>query len=480
MKAIFHFFCYYIFMAKQKKKHSTLRFIVGLIVFLTTISILGIYLIKDRLLQVEYAPSSLSLSSDSLNNPYCGWYHTYNYTIKEDSTLDTSLIEAAQVLDAGTQLCLLDVNINAYSNIDITPHAASELKAILSAWSNSGKQIILRIDYGNAATGTLAEPMDISKVYLHMEQLAPIISEYAPLIYSVQGAFIGNNGLYQGSMYNTEENIIDLTKYIGSLLEYGTYLSVTDPNMYMKVNNIKRMPAALTSDNPLQKQNINSMPFRLGISQYNITSDNSQATLSSLAAISTWAPIGGAVGNDSNLYDLTTAITTLQGYHVSYLSADENASVLSQWKNVSYRGDDAFSGITGYDYVTTHLGYRYVVNSTNLSFDPLRDDTGKLNVEFENIGFANTLHNFEVSLVLKNVDTEELIKIPLDTNTSSWYPNQPVSVTADLNLRDYTKGNFNIYVIIIDPTTGSIIKLGNTMPLSTNGYQIATMKCGIS
>ena len=99
---------------------------------------------------MEYAPSSLSLSSDSLNNPYCGWYHTYNYTIKEDSTLDTSLIEAAQALDAGTQLCLLDVNINAYSNIDITPHAASELKAILSAWSNSGKQIILRIDYGNA------------------------------------------------------------------------------------------------------------------------------------------------------------------------------------------------------------------------------------------------------------------------------------------------------------------------------------------
>ena len=466
-------------MAKKNKKSSPLRFIVGLISFLIIVSILGIYLITSRNLVVDYAPGKLARSNESLSNPYCGWYHTYFYKLTEESFFDSNSVKETAKNDNGTSLCLLDININAYANQDISTHALSELDAILSAWSSTEKEIILNINYGDSSKNSLAEPLDVSNVYLHMEQLTPVIKEHANHIYMIQGAFIGDNGLYQNSMYNSENNIVDLTNYLGSLISFNIYQSTTDSAMYMKANQLEGMPSALSADNPISNQNQNNLAFRLGISQNNISATNSQANLDNISSISTWAPVGGSVTNDPALYDLATAISTLKNMHVSYLNADSDAAVLNQWKSLSYQEQDAFEGVTGYDYITSHLGYRYVINSTSLDFNSLLDETGKLSIEVENIGFANSLKNFDVSLVLKNTDTEELIKIPINTDTTTWYPNEKITLNADLQLRDYTKGNFNVFLLVIDSTTGSIIKLGTSAPISTNGYQIATMKCGV-
>lgn len=464
-------------MIKNKKKNRLLHFSLGLIIFLSVISIAGILIIKSRNIQVSYTPSNLKLSNESLGNPYCGWFHKYYYDISEDYVFDSSSVDFALAFDNMTSLCLLDINLGKYADTGLSEHAISEIRAVLSAWSASDKQLILRFDYGDSDNGNFREPGEISTVYLHMEQLAPIIKEYMPNIYVIQGALTGDDGDSTQSAYSSSENISDLTYYFGSLLNFASYMSVVDSSLYKSVNKIGSVPAGLTADNPLRAQNLYSMPYRLGIFNHDISPLTDEKIINDIQSISTWAPVGGIAGKDNSMHDVYNAISALSDWHVSYLSADESAATIDSWKNTTYHGDDIFDGVTGYDYMTSHLGYRYVINSSDLTFNPMKDDVGKITIEVENTGFASTFKSFETSLVLKNTDTEELIKIPLDTDTSTWYPNHPISLTSVLDIRSYTRGNFNIYLLLIDPATGQTIKLGNDIPLTSEGYMIAKMHC---
>ena len=44
--------------------------------------------------------------------------------------------------------------------------------------------------------------------------------------------------------------------------------------------------------------------------------------------------------------------------------------------------------MSGYDYIERHLGYRYVLDSSSLKFNPLFDDNGMLTAT-RNVGFSN-------------------------------------------------------------------------------------------
>ena len=52
--------------------------------------------------------------------------------------------------------------------------------------------------------------------------------------------------------------------------------------------------------------------------------------------------------------------------HVSYLNKDYDPDVINKkWKTSLYSGSDLlYHGMTGYDYISCHLGYRYVLTAS--------------------------------------------------------------------------------------------------------------------
>lgn len=451
-----------------KRKNKGLRFLCGLVLFLITISVIGTVLLLRHNLSVTFTPVSYSESNEAIANPYIGWYHTYSYDITEDTSFDPATVDYAMALDNTTRLCLLQINLDHYTQDAISNHGIEDIRSILDKWSTTDKQLMIRFCYNTGEENDANEPEDLSIVYRHMEQLSTVINEYASRIYILQGVFLGKNGETLSSGLLTTDSLADLNHYYASLTNNNLFLSVHDASQYLQVIGQNEIPPTLyTSDKTLF--------YRIGLNSDTLSMHMATAEQNATASIATFAPCGGAIANDSLLSNVAGAITRLEMGHISYLNADQDASILNDWKTTSYTGEDAYNGLTLYDYVTTHLGYRYIVKDVSLSFDTWKDTDGSLTLTLENIGFSNGYMPYDISLLIRNQKTEEMITLPLDTDSRSWNPKEPVTITQSLTLRDYDKGTYNLYLLLRDPASGEIIKLGNTMSLTSNGYLMGTL-----
>lgn len=97
-----------------------------------------------------------------------------------------------------------------------------------------------------------------------------------------------------------------------------------------------------------------------------------------------YVPNGGEVITPNSRNDLDAAIQTLQTMHVSYLNKDYDPDVINKkWKTSLYSGSDLlYHGMTGYNYISCHLGYRYVLTAS--AFSP-----GQVSITVENKGFSS-------------------------------------------------------------------------------------------
>jgi len=104
-----------------------------------------------------------------------------------------------------------------------------------------------------------------------------------------------------------------------------------------------------------------------------------------------YVPNGGEVTVDNEYNDLDNAIVDLSQMHISYLNSEHDTAVLDKWKNSTYTGSqtDVFSGCTGYDYISTHLGYRYVMKESSVDFHSVLSDTASLYITIANTGFSS-------------------------------------------------------------------------------------------
>lgn len=101
-----------------------------------------------------------------------------------------------------------------------------------------------------------------------------------------------------------------------------------------------------------------------------------------------FVPNGGEVTLDNPLNDLAHAIQDLSRMHVSYLNSEHDPAVLDKWKAAAYKDKaSVFNGLSGYDYIERHLGYRYVIQDTAL-------DSSDFQIRLENVGFLSAIENW--------------------------------------------------------------------------------------
>ena len=76
------------------------------------------------------------------------------------------------------------------------------------------------------------------------------------------------------------------------------------------------------------------------------------------------------------------------------------ARILNQWKAQSCGKDGIWSGKTLYEYVSAHLGYRFVLKKVEMLV-PKRDKI-KFIFEVENCGFASLFQEAQLFLIQEN------------------------------------------------------------------------------
>ena len=462
----------------NKNRLSRILFFLLLLIFLFLFVLLSIRFFY----QTDYTPAACTEISSELANPYTGWYHMYGYVLGSDTISNLPDPDSSDDTDE-SGIILLEINLCRFSNKALSSSALSQLDTILSAWRKNGNQIILRFLYDWDGKALESEPQSIDQIFQHMDQTAEIVNRYTDCIFLMQGAFVGNYGEMNNSNYLSDENCTALIQHLADVIDPSIFLSVRTPAQRRRVLNSMEVPS---EENAFD----GSLFSRLGLyndgmlGTANDTGTYGDTPASADAYRSAWirenelsfqnvlcnfVPNGGEVILDNPYNDLDNAISDLSRMHVSYLNSAYDTTVLNKWKNTIFQDETSiFNGLSGYDYIGRHLGYRYVVRGTSLG-------RSSLTIQLENVGFSVGYRNLDLQLTLVSEDGE-VFSYPLSDDSRFWTPGSTVELSILLPFRELKKGTYTVYFQMTDPSLQREIVPANTFSHSEYGYQIGSLE----
>ncbi len=339
-------------------------------------------------------------STDYDGNPSKGWYGLYPFVISEEPDFDNLVWS------------LVDGDVIALVRIDIgrrqpgvgtgSPFTDAELDRadrILTWFEKHSREVILRITYDTEGKGMEHEPSLIKNVAGHMRQLGPVIAAHADNIIVHQGIFVGSWGEMHDSKFLSENEVCELYETLVSACGNKVRIAVRTPMQHRFIMKyLTRYMGTGNADTDTDNAYMDTDILRPAL--YNDAILSSEDDMCTYAGgrtvwadyqdeVCTYAVCGGEAIHDNPLNDYDNAVKELANMHITYLNRQYDKAVLDKWR--SNNGYDY-----GYDYIGTHLGYRFVVTDTAVS--PDTEDTGGktqagggsiyINVRIANRGFA--------------------------------------------------------------------------------------------
>lgn len=384
--------------------------------------------------KVKFHKADCRDSGKALQNPGCGWYHVY--TFFADPKKLSQARQEGFYLAVGSEderLALLLIDIGAFREQEISEDVLEYIENILAFFQKNDKQMILRFAYDTKGSGMENEPQTLSLIKQHMKQLGKIIRRYAADILVLQGIFVGNWGEMHGSRFLYRNAMVELFHTLYRETEGSCFLAVRTPAQYRTILADGATDAQTAEKLTLFNDGIFGSATDLGT----YGTERRQDT----AALHPWSredelswqnealkgkPAGGetVLGESSTGYE--TAAGELKAMHVSYLNSVYDADQLNIWKKEQVKGSGCWQGLSGYEYIERHLGYRFVVCDVQL--------TKKLRLEItiRNDGFAELCDEAECCLILEN-DDKTISGLPIDTDARVWESGIRTMLTVDLS-----------------------------------------------
>ena len=166
-----------------------------------------------------------------------------------------------------------------------------------------------------------------------------------------------------------------------------------------------------------------------------------------------------AISSSNNADTITTKEVFNSGTSKNTTSAKDTSSEYTNWKD-----------ICGYDYIASHLGYRYVLESAHCTQISPLDENAELTFTVKNTGFSNAYRAFNVTLSVVNPEGELIDTIPVPTDTRFWNAGEATNETVSLPVRNYQPGSYQLYINISDPSLNRNIYLANDTSYTQYGY----------
>lgn len=391
-------------------------------------------------------------SEEYLLNRECGFYNMRGVKISDDLPLKNDVYEEIENEKNNLTLELLQIHIGAYKDSYISDSGLLQIKKVFDAYlKRNDVDLIVRVLYDWDGKGMEAEPDNIELVLAHMEQFGNIFKEYEKIIYIVQGIFVGSWAEMHNSRYLTDNYYQTLIEKMDEVVPKSIFLAVRTPAYWR--NATKRMEP-LEMEEALQRITLESRLslFNDGIlgnildcgtygdikrEEAQLFSDKwvREDELEFQKQLNLYVPNGGEVVLENPLNDLSEADSIFRKMHLSYLNKDHDTEVLEKWKSSLYMGDEQlYAGMTDYEYVQRHLGYRFVIRDVNIKRNGWMRQNLSLSVEIENVGYANRYTECSVEILLKSTVTEKTLLFIPDTDVRKWNAGTKINVTVDCDI----------------------------------------------
>ena len=403
-----------------------------------------------------WTPCPLTEIADYLPNGERGFYQIRRARLGDELSPEALAREIfygpAYVPLEGMTLELLQIHLGNYREKEISPRGLEQLKRILEIYRGTGVKLILRFVYDWEGKGMEADPASLALVRTHIRQIGEILSGFSDLIYIFQGVLVGSWGEMHSSRYLGENSLTILMEELRRALPPEIFLAVRTP-AYWRALSGRNTPLAreeayqedapgawvsLFNDGMLgNEQDCGTYSGAWRASGNTGEKRSRQEELDFQHELNLYVPNGGETVNDNPLNDFARAKETLAYMRVSYLNARHDGSVLDKWKQSVYHGTGVYDGMSGYDYIERHLGYRYVVRSARAFRLPVKKGgKGKTVLEWtvENVGFASRYTPCRARLICRNRESGQERVLELDADLREWYPGSSVTVVSELPL----------------------------------------------
>lgn len=337
---------------------------------------------------VKFVPADFRESSDELSNPGCGWYHVYTFQAQppEGHTVDGEVWMDESCRKE--QLALARIDIGAFREAPLSEAALLHIGQIMEFFHRNQKQMLLRFAYDIRGKGLEREPALLARIKGHMQQIGGVIEPYLDDILVMQGIFVGSWGEMHDSKFLDDSSMRELVNTLYRVTQGRCFLAVRTPAQWRRITGSPNVRPETARRLGLYNDGIFGSPTDLGT--YGPLSGAGKTEKWGRSEELEWqdrhmggTPNGGEILSNHPLKGFRQAEPDLRRMHLSYLNSAYHPEQLEHWKKETVEEPGCWRGVSGYDYIGRHLGYRFSV------VDAAETWGRRLRITIKNDGFGN-------------------------------------------------------------------------------------------
>jgi hypothetical protein len=377
----------------------------------------------------------LGESNEDLVNPERGYYVGYDLA-------DASDTEAEWIRSQGYAMAISVVHLNAFRE---TPISASFLAGLEDGFEKAregGIKIILRFNYNSS----FDEDASREQILEHIEQLTPLLQEYADVIAVMQAGFIGAWGEWHAST-NGLDNPEDRAAILNALLD------ALPASRAVQVRRPMFKETAFPGG-PLTEEEAYSGTARARVGHHNdcfLASASDYGTYAS--PVAEWEAYVGDDGRFTAnggetcaVYEprssCDAAVEIMENTRWSYLNSQYNQDVIGSW-------DEDGCG----DEIRRRLGYRFSFRRVAHTEQVAPGGELGLEVDIYNSGFASPYNLRPVEVVLSNGSSRWIAQLS-GVDARRWAPNTMNTVAVTLRVpADLPAGSYTLSLRLPDASS---------------------------
>lgn len=411
--------------------------------------------------QLSYTSHNTPETNQLFDHVDNGFYQIFGYTLKDQIVYPTPQDVPVHTNDDEV-LVLIQINLCNFTNRPLTDNALNQLYNILKAYSTTSPRLILRFLYDWNGTASLTEPTDITMIQTHMEQVSEIYNSFKDRIYILQGLFTGNHGEMNGSHFTDASGLITLYETLNRVTDPCIFLAVRTPAQWRAIANGLGNDTSALSRLGLFNDGLLGSETDLGT----YTEGSREEEMLFQQSLCAFVPNGGEAVVPNPLNDFSSAMEAFSQMHITYLNSAYDLNVLAKWKDTTYHSNDCYDGMSGYDYINMHLGYRYVLRDSLLKTEAEKETVSLL---IENVGFGSCYHPIALTVHLFS-DEGYMYSITTNHAGGELPGGQVTSLDFTLPMDELPAGTYRLTFELTDLQTNELLPLANECSLETMGY----------
>lgn len=429
------------------RRHSLL---IGIIITL----LVGACKEKDNAAYPGMETVSYTATEENFLNPERGLYSGTSFESENGSPITTTMLNTSRRL--GKSLYMLECWLKPFFNSDISEAYLELIRKSLQAYRGTGSKCILRFGYSDYIED-LKHPekdapfdTDEQQILRHIQQIKPILQEYADVIYVMQAGFIGCWGEWY---YTTAfpSNPTNYEEYLPRKRVVDALLDALPENKQLEL----RTPAAkmimygYTLADTITRAQAHTPTAKARLAGHNdcfLADTFDQGTFHSNTdreywnAESNYIIMGGETCALSSSCKCDNAINVMAAQHYSYLNSAYNPKVLNYWAKNSCL-----------DEVRIRLGYRFVLSKGHFTKKPSASSPMRVVLEINNVGFASVMNPRDAELVLTDKNGDVLATWPLESDPRFWMGGTNIVVDQNIDLPEDASGSCTLWLNLPDP-----------------------------